>query len=325
MAATRSAGAGLALSMVPARMLENAAGIKELHLMLTAERGAFSALRRAVAAVWRGVVDTVKQAANLLVGIMRAIPEAVMGIPRQVRLAEGQVTGDLFTLFSGDYKDAQPPVRYDPASTKPAVLIVPGMKTDEWGLINVMKPDVMSSFKISEVGVIENYSHGIIGELDVLQMLGHELFGAYDKTVINTVAALKQGINEKGMVFAIAHSQGSAILHLALSLLTPDERARVHVFTVGPEWAANKTSDGVASAANYWNKNDIVPALANWAMLPVNLVVPGRFGRIFVAPNRTKDGTENAHYFSSYEGALKDWASRMTKIYDEYRQTGVAQ
>jgi hypothetical protein len=279
-----------------------------------AVRAVFVGLEKAVEGVaWAG-----KTAAGLAWNLLRGAPAQVMDAPRKVRLVEGQVAGGVFTVLSGEFLVDQAPLIFDPNPAKPAVMIVPGMSTnrDTW---KDMREKVKEVFGVSEAVSISNLSN-IRVYTDGVKMIGHEFFGADDRVVQSTAAGMIKAVDEKGLCFVIGYSQGAAISHRAFDLLPSEYKARVHILTLGGEWAANVKSDGVASATNYWNKGDLVPALANWLLAPLNVLIPGRQGRIYVSPNRQKDGAANAHFFKSYDGALREWAAQALTTWDEFQR-----
>ena len=118
----------------------------------------------------------------------------------QQKLAIGMVA----SLFSGDIWDSNLPVTFDKRG--PAVITINGIlntRDDARALRN----SVMDFFGIKDATMILNDTHGK-GLQDGIQVFFHEYLGVIDAPAIQAARAIRQGINEKGEVFVVAHSQG---------------------------------------------------------------------------------------------------------------------
>ena len=97
----------------------------------------------------------------------------------------------------------------------PAVITINGIlntRDDARALRN----SVMDFFGIKDATMILNDTHGK-GLQDGIQVFFHEYLGVIDAPAIQAARAIRQGINEKGEVFVVAHSQGTAIFGAALT------------------------------------------------------------------------------------------------------------
>jgi hypothetical protein len=161
--------------------------------------------------------------------------------------------------------------------------------------------------------------------LDFVQIIGHEYFGAYDRPVHNMVKAIRKGIDLRGEVYVVAHSQGTAIFARALELLTPAERSKIHYYGAGSEWFVDPAKHGLAGAENVWNKKDIVPSFGNYIRITNNLL-PVESSRKYRPVTRVigddkswreisvlwpGEGSKNYHNFEIYYlNDMRMWATR---------------
>jgi len=169
--------------------------------------------------------------------------------------------GMVASLFTGDATDKPGSVVFDPDPKKPAVVGINGVLTTVIGRTE-MRDSIAKSMGVVNVAMVVNNTHGK-GIGDFIQVFSHEYLGAIDAPAVHAAAALRQGIKEKGEVFAVVHSQGSGIFRAAAKLLTPEERAKVHYLALGPQVKNTKGAQGLADAKNVRNAGDIVPALGN--------------------------------------------------------------
>jgi pimeloyl-ACP methyl ester carboxylesterase len=168
------------------------------------------------------------------------------------------------------------------------------------------------AFGIQLATRIQNNTHWF-GIRDFIQCLGHEYLGIIDKPALDTAKAIRAGIKEKGEVFVVAHSQGSAIFKQSLSLLTPEEKSKIHYIGLGPEWIIDAKSEGLASATNILNRGDPVPTFGNRLKFISNLIFPWNWGRLsFRDVERQDAGVRGlaAHGFEHYEEAVRKWAEK---------------
>jgi hypothetical protein len=170
--------------------------------------------------------------------------------------------GFFVSSVSGDMNDKQITIEYDSRQDAPAILYINGMKTNDKVANNTQ--DLIQDKTGYKIARIENNTHSFpFG--DGLQSLGYETGTSIDVTAIRAADAMKQAISEKGSVYVIAHSQGSAIFNSALQLLTPEERSNVHYQGFGPEKYINASQTGIAESYNCEHVNDIVPQMGNEA------------------------------------------------------------
>jgi hypothetical protein len=141
-----------------------------------------------------------------------------------------------------------------------------------------------------------------------------------DKPAIDGALAIRLAIKEKGWVFVVAHSQGSAIFKQSLSLLTKEERSHIHYLGIGPEWNIDAKREGLASALNIWNKGDIVPHLGNQLKIISNTLLPWNWGResnVNTEITKTNsNGSGSPHRFSNYEKSATEWAQKWRGIWN---------
>ncbi len=172
----------------------------------------------------------------------------------------------------------------------------------------------LNAFDVNMLTSILNTSGGHL--LDGLQSLGYEIFGALDKTVLETARAIKQGILEKGEVFVVAHSQGTKIFEMALNLLTPEERSKVHYYGAGGQSFVDADVHGLASARNVWNEGDKIPHVNKVSVWSTELssrnrekVQGGDGSTSWAMINVEKKG--NSHNFEIfYSEDMANWANQ---------------
>ncbi|MCB4757710.1 MAG: hypothetical protein LHV69_11900, partial [Elusimicrobia bacterium] len=168
--------------------------------------------------------------------------------------------------------------------------------------------EVQKIFGITHMAQIENRTHGkMVG--DIVQTLGYEYLGAIDNHAINAAHAIRQGIAEKGEIYVVAHSQGTAIFERALALLKPEERSKIHYFGAGSEVFIDENKYGLASAVNVKNEGDKIPDMGNkWRI--TNWFIPSEWSRKGKLDwtNINVNAEGNHHSFLTYYiNALKQW------------------
>ena len=219
----------------------------------------------------------------------------------QQKLAIGMVA----SLFSGDIWDSNLPVTFDKRG--PAVITINGIlntRDDARALRN----SVMDFFGIKDATMILNDTHGK-GLQDGIQVFFHEYLGVIDAPAIQAARAIRQGINEKGEVFVVAHSQGTAIFGAALTLLSTEEKSKIHYLGLGAEKYISGKAEGMADAKNVRNMGDIVPVLGNGARVS-NWLVPSEWSRKMVTEwtNIDRNVPGNRHGFDQfYKQEVKTW------------------
>ncbi|MGQ0644393.1 MAG: hypothetical protein ACT4O3_02760 [Elusimicrobiota bacterium] len=256
----------------------------------------------------------------LITGVLKmvvALPGKILGLPYQLSLAKSSLAGEIFTLLSGDVFDRQPDTVFDSRFGKPAVISINGMKNNESHGMD-MQESVMEAFGVEKMTRIANNTHWL-GLGDILQMVGHELFSGFDKPAVNAAVAIRQGIEEKGEVYVVAHSQGTAIFAMALRMLTKEERSKIHYYGAGSEWFIDAEKEGIASARNVWNSQDKIPRISN-DINPMGYI-RGRGLRgwekggagvtSWARINEDKDGN-NHHFLTYYQKDMQAWAAGKT-------------
>lgn len=273
-----------------------------------------------VAGAARGVVDVVRTSVELLGKLPIVGP-----IVKAVWKAKSEIVGDVFTVLSGDFLDKQPAIEFDKDPSKPALITVNGIQNDRIKS-EKMNNSIMKAFGVKQSARVSNDSHGPKGILDFVQIIGHEYLGAYDRPVQNMAKAIRAGIEQKGEVYVVAHSQGTAIFAKSLELLTATERSKIHYYGAGSEWFVDPKKEGLASGENVWNRKDRIPTLGNNARV-TNWIVPGEADRKFRQTTRVigddekwrqisvewpgGDDSKNHHNFKVYyQKDMEDWAKR---------------
>jgi hypothetical protein len=214
--------------------------------------------------------------------------------------------GMVASVFSGDAFDSQPAFQFD--AKGPAVVTVNGVFTSEIGG-RKMNRAINISLGIQNSVAIVNNSHGpYVG--DILQVAAHEYLGVIDTPAVQTATAVRQGISEKGEVYLIAHSQGTAISNAALELLTPAERSKVHYLGLGSETYISANALGLADAKNIRNEGDLVPVMGNNVRVS-NWLNPSEWSRkvgtTWTQINQNANG--NRHSFKEfYRQEVDIWA-----------------
>ncbi len=260
-------------------------------------------------------IPAAKNQESFVFGFIRnaiKIPSQVIGVAldlpgvKQVWMGTRLSVGFAQGIMSGDQFDTPNKVRFD--KTGPALMALPGMTTID-SLARDRSERMEKYFQISESTLIRNNTHGMVR--DLFQAIGYELLGSIDKPAIQTAKALRIAINERGEVYVVAHSQGTAIFHQALSLLTKEEKSKIHYLGVGPEWIIDAKTEGLADATNVWNEGDPVPAFGNRLNLLINLLLPGNWGRLSKDDVKSQNvGAKwglDAHGFDKYEAVIKSW------------------
>ena len=251
------------------------------------------------------IVDVIKAPVRMLTAAVRSFMDfpIIKPIQETVRKAAGYVLG----VVTGDSLRKSNPITFD--KNGPAVLTINGVRN------NTKQANEIRDFAKKIVGVeaataIRNESFlGGIG--DLIQSAGYELLGTLDKPVMDTYKALKQGLKENGVVIVFAHSQGTAVLNQARSLLTDEENSRIEAWQIGSEW--NGSHD---NTFNIQNKGDPIP-IFNKAV--VNSIVP--FGE-----NRLKtesiQGEGKGHSFHQYKDFVEKLFLKLReeKSWESYRR-----
>jgi outer membrane murein-binding lipoprotein Lpp len=319
--------------------LENSAGeIKQVAKSLIMEKNA----RREIAdstkptslLAWVGhtTVGIVAGAARAVVYVVRTSIELLGKLPivgpmvKAAWRAKSEIVGDVFTVLSGDFLDKQPAIQFDKDPSKPAVITVNGIQNSR-SESQRMNNAINRAFGVESSTRISNDSHGPKGVLDFLQIIGHEYLGAYDRPVQNMAKAIRAGIAQKGEVYVVAHSQGTAIFAKSLELLSASERSKIHYYGAGSEWFVDPKKAGLASGENVWNRKDLVPSLGNNVRV-TNWIVPGEADRKFRQTTRiigddekwrqisvewpgVGSASNNHHNFSIYyQQDMENWAKR---------------
>jgi len=257
------------------------------------------------------IIKAVIKAPFKLVGEIIGIVFDLPGV-KQVTIGVRIVTGAAIGVLSGDIFDRSKPIEFD--RDGPAVVTINGIKCDDSAARSIEKAG-LDGFGIKSATVIKNGTHWF-GIGDGIQILGYEYPGAIDKPVWDTAKAIRAGIEQKGEVFVIAYSQGTAVFKQALSLLSAKEKAAVHYIGLGPEWIVDGKTEGLASAHNVWNKGDFVPTLGNRLKLITNLLFPWNWGRLANRDVERHDvgaHWEEAHKFTYYVDSVKKWAAERRK------------
>jgi len=267
--------------------------------------------------IFKTVIGTGKGILRLAGAVIGATLE--LPVVKQVWTGTRILSGVIFGIPSGDFFDKSLSIKFDKMG--PAVISINGMWTSGKKARDIHDA-VREYFGVKDATMIRNRSHWVIG--DIFQILGHELIGAIDKPALNTAKAIRVGIQEKGEVYVVAHSQGSAIFKQSLSLLSADERSKIHYIGLGPQWIIDSAAEGLASAKNIWNKGDFVPTLGNRLRVVSNFLFPWNWGRLSerdlvqgswspepdrnatpVAPETEND--KGPHSFENYKRDLHDW------------------
>jgi hypothetical protein len=235
-----------------------------------------------------------------------------------VRVATGAVGG----VLTGDLFNRSTRIEFDPNG--PAVITINGIWNNESAGELILEAG-MKALGANKGTMIVNGTHWF-GIGDLLQIAFYEYLGPVDRPVIATVQALKRGIQEKGNVFVIAHSQGTAVFKQALSILSAEEKSRIHYLGVGPEWIVDGRAEGLASSRNILNKGDFVPTLGNKLKVFSNLLFPSSWGRTSTIDVIRQDvGAQfgSAHHFNNYKKGVSIWGEEvLRKLNTEYVLTG---
>jgi hypothetical protein len=217
------------------------------------------------------------------------------------KLAIGMVA----SVFSGDIWDESMPIVFDKHG--PAVITINGIMNTGADAI-ALRDAVGRSFGVEKLTMVANNTH-TKGLQDGLQVAFQEYFGAIDAPSVQTAIAIRQGIKEKGEVFVVAHSQGTAIFDAALDLLSTAEKAHIHYLGLGPEKYVSDKMEGLADAENVRNEGDIVPLLGNTAKAS-NWLIPTEWPRKVstVWTNIDRNVPGNRHGFEQfYKQEVKRW------------------
>jgi hypothetical protein len=273
-----------------------------------------------------GTLAVVKRTIEVVrgwVGLLEKLPVAGPVIKAAWQF-KNEVMGFAFTILSGDFLDSQPKMSFDQRAGALAVVFSNGIQNDRITAQHSANK-VFEAFGVSSGVRIANETHGPLGLLDFVQIIGHEYFGAYDRPVHNMVKAIRKGIDLRGEVYVVAHSQGTAIFARALELLTPAERSKIHYYGAGSEWFVDPAKHGLAGAENVWNKKDIVPSFGNYIRITNNLL-PVESSRKYRPVTRVigddkswreisvlwpGEGSKNYHNFEIYYlNDMRMWATR---------------
>lgn len=164
---------------------------------------------------------------------------------------------------------------------------------------------------------MDNNTHGVIAG-DAAEVLGHET-KAIEITAIRAANAMKKAINDPkiGEVYVVAHSQGSAVFERALSLLTPEERSKVHYQGFGPQKYIDAEQYGLGSARNVRHARDPVP-VANDAREAVG--IQSKSENWEVVGTKEKNEGYNLQYHGFEETYLKYMAVPLRRRENENEQ-----
>ncbi|MCK5243565.1 hypothetical protein KAR34_14040, partial [bacterium] len=222
---------------------------------------AAKAAKKVAKKAWSGIEKATKETMNNSLNYFENIQDTAHAIKEKPGQSTNILRGLGTSHRSGDIWDKQPKVEYEKGG--PAVLYINGMNTPT----KTSKEEAMQiSRACGDINVarIENETHGYKLSGDAAQALEHEA-KAIDITAIRAANAMKKAINdpEIGEVNVVAHSQGSAVFERALSLLTPEERKKVHYQGFGPQKYIDKEYFGLGSARNVKHAKDPVPNISN--------------------------------------------------------------
>jgi hypothetical protein len=275
---------------------------------------------RFVTNVGKTIVDALQNMVELFEKLPLAGP-----VIKTAWQTKNEVMGVLFSVLSGDFLDRQPEMGFDQNAAAPAVVFVNGIKNTQKAA-RTLANDVFKQFGVESGTRISNDTHGPLGVQDFIQIIGHEYFGAYDRPVHNMVKAIRLGIEQKGEVYVVAHSQGTAIFARSLEKLTAQERSKIHYYGAGSEWYVDPIKHGLASGENVWNKRDVIPIFGNY-LRQTNLIAPAESSRKFRPVTRVigdekswraievpwpGEGSRNHHNFALYYMRdMQIWAKRM--------------
>jgi hypothetical protein len=249
-----------------------------------------------------------------VLGVMRKILPVMDKALNKTWMGEKLTAGYLFSVLSGDAFAPRTRISFDPQG--PRVVTINGVfnKRKNAEAINTF---TRRAFGVKYATRVENPTT-YVG--DILQIIGHEYLGAVDRSARETARAIRVGIKEDGLVFVVAHSQGTAIFHQSLTLLTKEERAKVHYLGVGSEWFIDAESNGLAGARNVWNEGDRVPG-AGAKFRPTNLLFPSHWNRssknwtrVDADANRFQTGNHHS-FFDYYCVSVNAWAKEMKLLW----------
>jgi len=240
---------------------------------------AYDAGKEAVKAKTAAAYDYGKEKASQAVDAVKAKAEPVAANFKKTGEAWGMASGaktkaqvllgPLSGLLSGDLFGDQMP--YSFVGQKHAVVDVIGMAAT-FDDTKDMRDGIRKVFGVTDSAMIYNETGFLPGKTsivnDIIQSVLYETLGVVDAPAINTALALKEGIKEKGEVFAVVHSQGSEVFREAVKLLTPEERSHVHYQGFGSETYIDAKELGLAEARNVINRGDLIPKVANAAKVP---------------------------------------------------------
>jgi len=185
--------------------------------------------------------------------------EALFTAPSGSRLAVA--FGYVNSILSGDFRNQQ--MEYSFIGQNYSVVSIEGMDNTKNDAME-FRLAVEKIFHVENSAIVANYKHGTWGIGDKLQALGYELANAVDVPAVLAVKAIRDGIaSTKGEVYVVAHSQGCAVFQSALSLLTPEERGKIHFQGFGPESYIDGNKWGLAEWRNVRNGQDDIPGFGN--------------------------------------------------------------
>jgi RHS repeat-associated protein len=175
--------------------------------------------------------------------------------------------------------------------------------------------DISNALYGALVHFIYNSSHGtsfdllecVAGHLNICVDVVHILAGALRQAIKD----VKKADPAKGVVWAIAHSQGGLILFRALQHLTKEERSYVQVVTIGSAKMIGK-SLGLRGYDNYVNTWDLVSWISDPIGCILGLLQPDRHVH-FMKSNGPFDHTLD---HPNYQKAIMNTTTDILKTYE---------
>lgn len=238
---------------------------------------------------------------QMAIGIGKLYDRAAQTAVTVYKGAVGVVSG----VLSGDIFRNQPAQSF--SKTGPAIVTINGVFTGNASAATLNR-GVNKAFGVDQSVAIRNGTFYKVG--DIAQIVGHEL-GGLDKPAFAAAREIQRGIKEKGQVFVVAHSQGTAIFAQALTLIPKADRANIHYLGIGPQWIVG-TGSGLASAKNVMNHKDPVPRPGNYVMAALNVLLPSRAQRVLSPTTHvTQPEAGSPHSYFNYQKHVEQWAVEM--------------
>jgi RHS repeat-associated protein len=151
-------------------------------------------------------------------------------------------------------------------------------------------------------GAAYNATHGVF--LDLMEAILNWL-GVETHPVKMEVRTWRGSLGTNSTLVAVLFSQGGLLGGLALQHLTPEEKLRMHVVTLGSAKIISR-KDGVASAKNFIGKTDFVPLFGS-PLRYLDAVLFGNDEVEFVGSFFSLPFSQHAFEGSDYQTALKDY------------------